>query len=409
MGMYWAGNAAFGINAALAKVGRAVARGGSRLLRLKRDGNVKGASPVFNLPEKSDRVTASKEGFVVSLAVTGFLLHMPLTTAALALFTCTRLDDSGRTFLMDDVSIECADPNNIAWTFGIGVPTFALYSIGIPVGVAVVLWKSQAAAQRPDALRRYGFLFSGYRPSWYFWEAVIMARKAAFSVTTVFLAGSGLRMQVYATLVVALASLMFHVHARPYTSGKVNIMDEASLLVTIVTMICGLVLGDETAGEATRVLATSVTLLGNIGVLVCIAVYYVAARKRESVQGEAFRENVRRISIAAGLGLAAYEDWGVNPLMASSAMAHTNTAHTNTAHTNTDSRKTCSAARLHAPVPARAAKLVEGEAPEAEEASSSRDLTVSVAPAATSAPDPGSGTSSDDSVWDTSSLDSDDS
>jgi hypothetical protein len=161
-------------------------------------------------------------------------------------------------------------------------------------------------------------------------------------------------------------------------------------------------------------LATSVTLLGNIGVLVCIAVYYAAALKRESVQGEAFREKVRRISIAAGLGLAAYEDWGVNPLMASSAMAHTNTAHTNTAHTNTahtntGSRKTCSAARLHAPVPARAAKLVEGEAPEAEEASSSRDLTVSVAPAATSAPDPGSGTSSDDSVWDTSSLDSDDS
>jgi hypothetical protein len=219
----------------------------------------------------------------VSTVITAFMLHMPLTTSVLQLFTCRTLDDSGRTFLVADLSVECTSTSNLLWMLGIGVPTFILYTLGIPAAVWWILRANggAASARDPDVIRRYGFLFVGYRPKWYFWEAVIMLRKAAFAITTVILASSGLRMQIYTTLMWTLAALMAHMHAKPHRSWQVNALDEASLLVTIVTMICGLILGEPESGPIVGGMATVLVIFSNLGTLVVIATAFVHAKRRE--------------------------------------------------------------------------------------------------------------------------------
>ena len=52
----------------------------------------------------------------------------------------------------------------------------------------------------PGWTYRYGFLFAGYEPKYAYWEIVVLVRKAAFVLTTVFTRPAGMAAQVMAAM-----------------------------------------------------------------------------------------------------------------------------------------------------------------------------------------------------------------
>jgi hypothetical protein len=211
-----------------------------------------------------------------------FLLHTSLSKTALQLFTCVSLDASGRTFLVQDINVECSDAAHVMWMYSVGLPALVVYGAGIPMVSLLLLRARRASLESKDTQRTYGFLYAGYTPSTYFWETCIMARKISFAVVTVFLAPLGLRLQVYSVIVVALLALLAHDNVRPYTHMAANTADQGSLIVTIMTMLGGLYLGEKTLSSSTRTFVTVCVVGTNALFLLLLFVMVARLRYRSS-------------------------------------------------------------------------------------------------------------------------------
>jgi len=62
--------------------------------------------------------------------------------------------------------------------FGLGIPSILLYSIGIPLATAAVLTANRANLTDPRVATTFGFMRAGYKDSVYWFECVVMLRKA---------------------------------------------------------------------------------------------------------------------------------------------------------------------------------------------------------------------------------------
>ena len=217
-------------------------------------------------------VRANVDGWIVSAVVTAFMLHMSLAQTTLRLFTCEELDDTGRAFLVADPNVECSSASNQVWMWGVGLPAFFVYGVGIPLSASIILWLRRKRLDSPEVLGTFGFLYGGYTRKWYFWETIIMTRKAMLAFVAVFVQPLGLRMQVYCTMLVGLAALAAHDSAQPFARGAMNALERASIFVSLLTMLGGLFLEQDEVSGGARVVVTMCIVLVNAVLLLGLAV-----------------------------------------------------------------------------------------------------------------------------------------
>jgi hypothetical protein len=226
---------------------------------------------------------------LVSLIVIAFLVHTPLTKAAFRLLTCRSVapvDDPSQSSLRlsMDLSYDCSDPATLSTMLAIAVPTIAVVSFGIPVGAAAMLY-----AIGPDALAErgwrsvVGFLYTGYRRGAFFWESVVLIRKAIIAFVTTILAPSGPGMQLATAAVVVLVFLIVHTRVRPFTSNVINALESFALVTAGLSLQGGVlvlldVLGQ--AGAASGAIALAASLLIVItNAAFCVAVLVLVSKR----------------------------------------------------------------------------------------------------------------------------------
>jgi hypothetical protein len=86
----------------------------------------------------------------------------------------------------------------------------------------------------------YGFLFTGYKSEYYFWEVVVAFRMILIVTLTVFLTIVSSETQVLAGLLCLIVSMVLHVKFEPYQSELLNHMEHYSLQVLTLTMYAGM-------------------------------------------------------------------------------------------------------------------------------------------------------------------------
>merc|ERR1712072_1479501 len=98
---------------------------------------------------------------VVSVVVVCFIMHTSVTKAALRQFSCVVLpgDPTGVQVLADDYSVECLSDENRVWIFGLGVPGFLLYGLGMPLLLWTLTWRHRADLQEEHVKAKLGFLY----------------------------------------------------------------------------------------------------------------------------------------------------------------------------------------------------------------------------------------------------------
>lgn len=181
---------------------------------------------------------------LTTAGVVAFLVHMTETQVALSLMTCTEIlhseestggaglgvtslgepandndtssqllasssevDSSGSAFsrsceglpagdqalrLLDDLELCCNDAHTQGYMFGLGVPALLLYSFGIPFVTGVVLWVNKGKLTDPRVATTFGFMRAGYRDTAFWFECVVMLRKALLVSIAVGLAPLGI-------------------------------------------------------------------------------------------------------------------------------------------------------------------------------------------------------------------------
>ena len=87
---------------------------------------------------------------------------------------------------------------------------------------------------------RFGFLTSGYKTEFYFWEILIILRKTVLVLLITFLAPISKGVQSLSTIVVLASFLLIHLRVSPFYDRKLNNLETYSLCALILIVYFGL-------------------------------------------------------------------------------------------------------------------------------------------------------------------------
>merc|ERR1711903_369239 len=99
--------------------------------------------------------------------------------------TCDEI--AGKRLLVGDYDVDCDDPANTGWIYGMGLSGLLLYGAGIPLGSFIVMWRRRARLSEASIRRKFGFLYVTYSAEAWYWELVILLRKVGLAVIAVML------------------------------------------------------------------------------------------------------------------------------------------------------------------------------------------------------------------------------
>jgi hypothetical protein len=129
-------------------------------------------------------------GVLVRTVIVLVFFFLPsLLRTAYGMFMCVHLDSApsvelqnretffqfnavGSYWLLDTDQL-CFQGYHRGWAVGLGVPLLLLLCFAVPAGIIGYLWVRRGNLQETYYLQHYGFLYSSYRPSRYYWEGIV--------------------------------------------------------------------------------------------------------------------------------------------------------------------------------------------------------------------------------------------
>eukprot|EP00898_Chlorokybus_atmophyticus_P006361 jgi/Chlat1/6726/Chrsp50S09098 len=171
-------------------------------------------------------------GTVVTVIVVEFFLWPAVTKQLISLFACRKIDSLGVPYDANARAVgmywdqymndECYTGTHLAMVLAVGIPSMLIFSLGLPMGAYLMLWRRRMQLGSEHTVKYYGFLYTGYKRSMFFWEFIVTLEKLVLILIAVFLGGLGTQQQVLMALAVAVMCMVLNVHAIPYSSPKLN-------------------------------------------------------------------------------------------------------------------------------------------------------------------------------------------
>jgi hypothetical protein len=171
-----------------------------------------------------------------------FLLYQGVIQQNLSIFRCYDKPIDGVYYLIDDYSVACYDAKYILAAI-VGVCFLVVYSFGIPFFLWRFLHKNQAKIGK-DANGKaidlhfnkcFSFLYNGYKPDRFYWEALLMFRK--FGVVTVASFVQDEFYQIFFSTTLVVLFLILHLSYLPYENRMLNRLETMMLLAVYFTQI----------------------------------------------------------------------------------------------------------------------------------------------------------------------------
>lgn len=139
----------------------------------------------------------------------------------------------------------------------------------------------------------YGFIYSGYRKECFFWEIIIMIRKACFATISVIFRPVGVDIQTYMGLLVLVVSITLHIQYRPYSAvSNLHIVETLSLGICFVTLMGGMLIFSPNTMLLFKQICTVLIIALNVFFLL-----FVAYSIRESLKESAVKLYERSRSV----------------------------------------------------------------------------------------------------------------
>ena len=186
--------------------------------------------------------------------VVGTFLSWPtIVEKTLEIMNCQKIGENY--YLVKDVSVICYDNKHLSYLI-VGYLGLILYGVGIPLMGFRLLYKYRFRLfdmqNRYDGSTPLSFLFLGYREKRWYYEFIIMGKKAGLILLSVFLRNYP-RYQIIGASLLVQISFFLHVFLRPYDTitsyGMIcNKLESISLLSLVMTLSTGLFFGTVDSG-----------------------------------------------------------------------------------------------------------------------------------------------------------------
>ena len=139
------------------------------------------------------------------------------------------------------MDIECWDEKHVFHVLFVVLPSLIFWGIALPWICLLVLYKNRKKLGNTKVRKRYGFLFNGYTKKEFYWEFIILYRKILIIYTSVFLANlTSVSIQALTVMGLLIISLVIQLKYSPFIETELNSMEVRSILVSAVTVFCGL-------------------------------------------------------------------------------------------------------------------------------------------------------------------------
>lgn len=169
-------------------------------------------------------------------AVLLFMLHPTLTRNSFSPFACLKLE-SGHSYMLSDMSIECWSAAHTRVIFLTALPCILVWVVALPAVVLILMIRKQG--ERAGDIR-YSFLAKGYTDNYHYWEFVVLIRKILMISASVFLVSQSVQVQALTVLAVLLVALLFQIYYKPFIVPNLNALEVKSILVSAMTVYFGL-------------------------------------------------------------------------------------------------------------------------------------------------------------------------
>ena len=188
-----------------------------------------------------------------AIVVGTFLSWPTIVTKTLEVLNCEQIGD--QYYLVKDYSVICYDKKHYTYLI-VAYIALILYGLGIPLLGFRLLYKYRYRLydmqSRYDGSTPLSFLFLGYREKRWYYEFIIMGKKAGLILLSVFLKNYP-RYQIIAASLLVQVSFFLHVFLRPYDTitsyGLIcNRLESVSLLSLVMTLSTGLFFGTIDSG-----------------------------------------------------------------------------------------------------------------------------------------------------------------
>eukprot|EP01047_Picozoa_sp_COSAG01_P040076 COSAG01_NODE_3349_length_6224_cov_19.144653_1_plen_1296_part_00 len=172
-----------------------------------------------------------------------FLLYPGLTSKIFDIFLCRDLGPVGpgttpRRVLHADYGVDCDETSSVR--SGVGVLLVGIWPIGVPAAllISMLRYRQAIVAQDEDAVNMFQFVVADYKPEYWYWEVVELARKLLLS-GLISILGRGTVAQAVMATMISFFFFALSVRALPFKSRALNIVKMVSeVQVFVVLLVC---------------------------------------------------------------------------------------------------------------------------------------------------------------------------
>lgn len=176
--------------------------------------------------------------FMCSAVVLLLSMQPIVLQVSLQMYSCVEVE-IGTSWLLHDMEVACWQGAHLTFAFGVALPAMLIWSVGTPLLLWGLLFKQRQSLRLPDNLRRIGFLYAGYRPSFYFWEFLVVLRKSLMAIVANTGVSAASTTQMQLAILVLWTFLLAHSKASPFDTVRFNRTEFLSLFASLVTVVAG--------------------------------------------------------------------------------------------------------------------------------------------------------------------------
>jgi len=111
--------------------------------------------------------------------------------------------------------------------------------------------------------QRYGFVIAGFKSERYYWEIVIIYRKILVISASIVFGSMTVELQTLSVLIILLIASYMQTDLNPFLDQQMNKMEFRSIIVSIVTIYCGLYYLTPNVSDTGRIILFIILVLFN--------------------------------------------------------------------------------------------------------------------------------------------------
>eukprot|EP00759_Apiculatamorpha_spiralis_P048729 PhF_6_TR44116/c1_g3_i1/m.67317 len=221
-----------------------------------------------------------------------YLLYPTLMREIAQIMNCTEQDvclgdpekEPCYSYLLSDLTVACTGSQYTLY-FYLSLSFFIFYGLSIPLlGTIALIW-NRHLLHTEHVLAMFGPMYRGYRKKRFYWEIVTMVRKTTVVILIVF-ASKRPQLQTHAAIVASLVFLGLTVFMKPWKYESLWKIDMMSLLGTIVTYNCSLLLlePESSVSEFVKDISSAVIVVVNCGIVLVFVRFILINGRRVVIE-----------------------------------------------------------------------------------------------------------------------------